>query len=107
MAIKTVVGCLCASLVFCGCATMHYEFVDGTDGSSMSMTDMVPWGMKRDKSATSAEYTWTPEGGGAWNTGGDADNTDGIQAIVVLEKLINMLYGIAALPKEQAPPTTE
>jgi len=99
---KTLLVSLAVLVTVSGCATMHYEFVDGTDGSCMSMTDIVPYGMKRDVAATSANYVWDRDGGGTWQTGGNADATDGTQAIAVLEKLINMIYGVASL-RTQAP----
>ena len=89
-----------------GCATNVTKFVDGTDGSAITMVDLVPVGMKRDLSAQNAVYSWTGEGAGEWQVGANLDNTDGVEAMIKILGLIGQLAPLLG-GSAAATPTTE
>lgn len=86
-----------------GCASSMTKFIDGTDGSSVTMFDTVPIGMKRDLSAQNGEFEWKGDGSGAWTVGSNLEATDGTE---VFEKLLDTIGALApflnALAQAQA-----
>jgi hypothetical protein len=90
-------------LMLSGCAVYRVGFVDGTDGSATTITDLVPLGMKRDLSAAQAKYEWDAKGAGQWDVGARAQGTDGT-AIVEMMKAMTELTGAAAKVLTQGQP---
>ncbi len=98
-----VILILIGLLVLPGCASSMTKFIDGTDGSSVTMFDTVPIGMKRDLSAQNGEFEWQGDGSGAWTVGSNLESTDGTE---VFEKLLDTIGALApflnALAQAQA-----
>lgn len=92
-----------------GCASNMTRFVDGTDGSSITMVDVVPIGMKRDLSAQNGKYTWLGDGSGEWTVGASLENTDGTESLTqilgLIGQLVPLLNGLTghAAPAAPAP----
>jgi len=63
----------------------------------MTMVDLVPIGMKRDLSASEAQYEWSKTGAGSWSVGGNATATDGERVLQTVEALAPTLNAIASM----------
>ena len=85
-----------AACLLNGCATYRYNFIDGTDGSSMSMHEMVLLG-ERDLARSQAAYEWTGTGGGHWTVGGASINPDTTEAIPMVQAAVEALRNATKL----------
>lgn len=86
---------LVLSVMFSGCATYGYSFVD-SDGATMRM-QATSFVSKIDESMATADYKWDKDGAGHWSVGGSASGMDSTDALKTIEALMGMLQQLQAM----------